>query len=76
MELAQSEKNLYHAIREQKDLKDYIVETGLTGLSLIPSSTHMSGIEYELFTKWQREFILKKCLKTVRESGYLILTSG
>lgn len=29
----------------------------------------MSGIEYELFTKWQREFILKKCLKTVRESG-------
>ncbi len=69
LELAQSEKNLYHAIREQKDLKDYIVETGLTGLSLIPSSTLMSGIEYELFTKWQREFILKKCLKTVRESG-------
>ena len=69
LELAQSEKNLYHAIREQKDLNDYIVETGLTGLSLIPSSTLMSGIEYELFTKWQREFILKKCLKTVRESG-------
>lgn len=69
LELARSEKNLYHAIREQKDLKDYIVETGLTGLSLIPSSTLMSGIEYELFTKWQREFILKKCLKTVRESG-------
>lgn len=69
LELAQSEKNLYHAIREQKDLKDYIVETGFTGLSLIPSSTLMSGIEYELFTKWQREFILKKCLKTVRESG-------
>lgn len=69
LELARSEKNLYHAIREQKDLKDYIVETGLAGLSLIPSSTLMSGIEYELFTKWQREFILKKCLKTVRESG-------
>ena len=69
LELARSEKNLYHAIREQKDLKDYIVETGLTGLSLIPSSTLMSGIGYELFTKWQREFILKKCLKTVRESG-------
>ena len=69
LELARSEKNLYHAIREQKDLKDYIVEPGLTGLSLIPSSTLMSGTEYELFTKWQREFILKKCLKTVRESG-------
>ena len=29
----------------------------------------MSSIEYELFTKWQREFILRKLLKSVRESG-------
>ena len=29
----------------------------------------MSGIEYELFTKWQREFILKKCLQNIKESG-------
>ena len=28
----------------------------------------MSGIEYELFTKWQREFILKKCLAGVQKS--------
>jgi chromosome partitioning protein len=26
-------------------------------------------MEYELFTKWQREFILKKCLSSVVESG-------
>ena len=69
LELAQGEKNLYHAIREQKDLADYVVETELPHLSLIPSSTLMSSIEFELFTKWQREFILKKCLTSLKESG-------
>ena len=67
--MAQGEKNLYHAIREQKSLVDYIVPTAYANLDLIPSSTLMSGIEYELFTKWQREFILQKCLQEVRDSG-------
>lgn len=67
--MAQSEKNLYYAIREQKSLADYIVSTPYEGLDLIPSSTLMSGIEYELFTKWQREMILKKCLQPIRDSG-------
>ena len=39
------------------------------GLDLIPSSTQMSSIEYELFTKWQREFILKKCLQKIKAAG-------
>ena len=38
-------------------------------MDLIPSSTLMSSIEYELFTKWQREFILKKCLQNIKDSG-------
>ena len=74
--MAQGEKNLYHAIREQKPLTDYIVPTAYEGVDLIPSSTLMSGIEYELFTKWQRELILKKCLAPVRDSGeydYILL---
>lgn len=65
---AAGEKNLYHAVREQKDLSDYVVKTDYENLDLIPSSTLMSGIEYELFTKWQREFILKKGLRKIRES--------
>lgn len=66
---AQSTKNLYYAIKEQKDLTDYIVHTEYENLDLIPSSTLMSSIEYELFTKWQREFILKKSLVNIQESG-------
>ena len=69
LELAQSEKNLYYAIKGQKDLKDYCIHTDYENLDIIPSSTLMSGIEYELFTKWQREYILKKCLKTIIEEG-------
>ena len=67
--MAAGEKNLYHAIREQKDLSDYVVHTSYENIDLIPSSTLMSGIEYELFTKWQREFILKNSLKKLREEG-------
>ena len=67
-EHAQGEKNLYHAIGKQEDLTDYIVHTPYENLDLVPSSTLMSSIEYELFTKWQREFILRKCLQKIKDS--------
>ncbi len=69
LEMAQGEKNLYCAIKKQEDLSDYIRKTQYENVDLIPSSTLMSGIEYELFTKWQREFILKKCLQNIKDAG-------
>ncbi len=69
LEFAAGEKNLYKAIIKQEDLADYVVQTPYDNLDLIPSSTLMSSIEYELFTKWQREFILKGCLKNIKASG-------
>ena len=66
---AQGEKNLYGAIRRQDGLEDYIVRTPYDDLDLIPSSTLMSSIEYELFTKWQREYILKKGISGIVASG-------
>lgn len=65
---AQSRKNLYEGIKRQEDLTEYIVNSPYDRLDLIPSSTLMSSIEYELFTKWQREYILKKCLSNIKES--------
>lgn len=65
---AQGDKNLYEGIRRQEDLTDYIVHSDYEDLDLIPSSTLMSSIEYELFTKWQREYILKKCLANILEA--------
>ena len=40
---------------------------GYENLDLIPSSTLMSQIEYELFTMIQREYVLKKCLRSIYE---------
>lgn len=76
LQMAQSEDNLYYAIKNQKDLKNYIVHTPYENLDMIPSSTLMSSVEYELFTKWQREFILKKCLSGIvasEEYDYILI---
>jgi len=65
---ATGEENLYAAIKKQADLAEYIVSTQYENLDLIPSSTLMSQIEFDLFTMWQREMILKNGLSKVRES--------
>lgn len=67
--MAKGQKNLYVGVTEQRDLMDYIKPTDYGNLDLIPSSTLMSGIEFQLFTKWQREFILRQGLKNIKDSG-------
>ncbi|MBQ8659018.1 MAG: ParA family protein [Clostridia bacterium] len=67
---ATSGKNIYTAIKEEKDLSDFIVETEYEGLDIVPSTSLMSSIEFDLFSKWQREIILKKSLEPVRARGY------
>ncbi len=69
LDIAQGQRNLYVGVSKQEDLKEYIYTTPYQGLDIIPSSTLISGIEYELFTKWQREFVVKKCLQTIQKSG-------
>lgn len=78
LNIARGEKNLYHAIKNQRDLSKYIMQAPYDNLDIIGSSTLMSSIEYELFAKWQREFILKKCLDKVKNSGiydYILIDS-
>jgi chromosome partitioning protein len=69
LEYAQSGKNLYTAVTGQKPISDFIAKTEYENLDIVPSSTLMSSIEFDLFTKWQREFILRKCLEGVKASG-------
>lgn len=69
LDMAEGESNLYYAVRSKKDLTDYIVKTSYDNIDIIPSSTLMSQVEYELFTMMQREFVLKKCLSSIKESG-------
>ena len=46
LQMAQGEENLYHAVRGQKDLSKYIVNTSYENLDMIPSSflTYLSTI--------------------------------
>jgi chromosome partitioning protein len=70
LDYASNGKNIYTAIKEEKDLSDFVVATEYEGLDVIPSTSLMSAIEFDLFPKWQREFILKKCLEPIRARGY------
>lgn len=71
MDLAMSDTNIYHAIKYKKDLTDCIVATSYPNVDMITSSTLMSGIEYEIFTRWQREYILKYAMdNTIKSQTY------
>lgn len=69
LESAQSGNNIYTAVTQQKDIGDYITPTKYENLDMVLSSSLMSNIEFDLFSKWQRELILKNCLKSVKDSG-------
>lgn len=70
MAFATGNKNIYTAVKEERDLSDCVVSTDFPGLDMVPSTSLMSAIEFDLFTKWQRELILKKCLEPIRARGY------
>ena len=64
------DKNIHTAIKAERDLSDFVASTDYPNLDMIPSTSLMSSVEYDLFTKWQREFILKKCLDPILARGY------
>jgi chromosome partitioning protein len=70
LEFAKNGKTIYTAIKEEKDLSDFIVNTGIENLDIVPSSSLMSAIEFDLFSKWQRELILLKSLEKICARGY------
>ena len=68
MEYATSGKNIYTCIHKQDKIDGYIVPTEYEELDIVCSSSLLSGIEYELFTKWQRETIFKRSIASLVES--------
>ena len=69
LEYAASGRNIHSAVKAERDLSEDIVHTQYEGLDMVTSSSLMSGIEFDLFPKWQREFVLRKCLEGVRARG-------
>lgn len=58
-------KNIYECIHRQDKIDHYIVPTEYEGLDMVCASSLLSGIEYELFTKWQREKIMQRALENI-----------
>ena len=69
LESAQNGNNVYTAVTNSDDISNYITATKYKNLDAVLSSSLMSNIEFDLFSKWQREFILKNCLKNIKDSG-------
>ncbi len=78
LEIAKSQQNLYYAIKNEMPPDGMILPTAYTGLDILPSSTLMSSVEYELFTKWEREQILSRLLEPILKSeryDYILIDS-
>lgn len=67
--LDDNEKNLANAIVEEKSLEDYIVQTNYKNIDFIVADLRLSTIDMVLFTKIQRENIIRQILKPVVEKG-------
>ena len=75
-EFAKSAYNTYTLLTRDVAVRDCIRPTVYEGIDVLPASTLLSGVEYELFAKWQRETILRRALEECKASGeydYILL---
>ena len=68
-EFAKSEYNTHTLLVKGVPAKDCVRHTDYENLDLLPSSTLLSGVEYELFTKWQRETVFRRALQPLKDEG-------
>ncbi|PHV69578.1 chromosome partitioning protein ParA [Sporanaerobium hydrogeniformans] len=76
--LAMGDKNIYDVIKNKGTIQEKISSTAYPNVDLIASSSLMSGIEYELLTRWQREYILKNAMQELVKSehyDYILIDS-
>jgi chromosome partitioning protein len=68
------EKNIYHALIGQLDIKEAIYESELPYFHICPSDNHLSGAELELVSLIARESKLKNALRSVeKDYDYIII---
>jgi chromosome partitioning protein len=59
---ARPRRSIYHLLSGEAALAEAVVETGVPGLSLVPSQLDLAGAEIELAGQPQREFRLRSAL--------------
>ena len=54
----------YELILGEAELADAVLGTEIPGLSIIPASDDLSGVEFELMTRERREFLLSRAIRS------------
>lgn len=67
------EKTVYTALINKDNIESIVMQTGINGLSLAPSNSHLAGAEVELVNMDSREQCLKEALAEVAERYDTIL---
>lgn len=67
------QSSLYDCLVNELPAQSAMVETEIPRLSLIPAHMNLVGAEIELVNRWQREFILKKIIDSVRDQFDFII---
>jgi len=65
--------NSYDVVMSDKTAAEAIVDTGIPGLSIIPSSEDLSGAELELVTEFGREHRLAKALGSITGFDFILI---
>ncbi|MCB1532235.1 MAG: ParA family protein [Alphaproteobacteria bacterium] len=65
--------SVYDVLFEAVDITEAAVKTKVPGLSVVPSSVHLSGAEIELVTAHNREFRLRAALRKPLPYDYVII---
>ena len=58
------EKTAYDVLKN-KNIKNYIIDTNIENVKLIPANLNLDNANIELATAFSRESILKRCLKDI-----------
>ena len=65
--------NSYDVVMGEKTLSEAIVDTGIPGLSLVPSSEDLSGAELELVSELGREHRLANALSSITGYDFILI---
>jgi chromosome partitioning protein len=64
------QRTIYDALIGEARLSDVILPTDIKTLSVVPSSQHLTAVEYELFESGERGTHLRRVLATIDQSAY------
>lgn len=66
------QKSIYNVMIDNADIKNIIYNTTAENVFIVPSNVELAGAEIELIEKEDRELVLKKALKDVKNSYDII----